>query len=75
MSREVISEQSLVHEGAGYVEVFQTGHKPDEGHSWSSEREISTRSPDEDGESYIGEGDEEEIDEGEVDGKGEVEGD
>ena len=36
---------------------------------------MSARSPDEDEESYIGEGDEEEIDEGEVDGEGEVEGD
>ena len=36
---------------------------------------MSARSLDEDEESYIGEGDEEEIDEGEVDGEGEVEGD
>ena len=39
MSREAISEQSLVREGAGYDEVFQTGQEPEEGHSWSSKRE------------------------------------
>ena len=75
MSIEAISEQSLVREGAGYDEVFQIGHEPEEGLSWSSERETLARSPDEDVESYIGEGDEEEIDEGEVEGGGEVEGD
>ena len=75
MSREAISEQSSVREGVGYDEVFQTGHEPEEGHSWSLEREMSARSPDEGEESYIGEGDEEEIDKGEVDGEGEVKGD
>ena len=75
MSREVISEQLSVHERASYDEVFQTGHKPEEGHSWSSERDTLARSPDEDGDNYIGEGDEKEIDEGDVDGEGEVEGD
>ena len=64
-----------VHERASYDEVFQTGHEPEEGHSWSSERDTLACSPDEDGDNYIGEGDEEEIDEGDVDGEGEVEGD
>ena len=73
MSREVISEQSSIREGAGYDEVFQTGQKPEKGHSWSLERETSARSPDEDGD-YIGEEDEEEIDKGEVKGEGEVDG-
>ena len=73
MSKEAISEQSLVHEGAGYNKVFQIGQEPKEGHSWSSKRETLARSPDEDGD-YIGEEDEEEIDKGEVDGEGEVVG-
>ena len=38
-----------------------------------SKRETSTRSPNKDGENYIGEEDEEEIDEGKVDGEGEIE--
>ena len=75
MSRGVISEQSLVREGAGYDEVYQTGQVPEEGHSWSLERETSACSPDEDGENYIGKEDKEEIDEGEVDGEGEIEDD
>ena len=75
MSRKVISEQSSVHEKASYDEVNQTGHEPEEGHSWSSERDTLARFPDEDGDNYIGEGDEKEIDEGDVDGEGEVEGD
>ena len=70
MSRGAISEQSSVREGAGYDEVYQTGQEPEEGHSWSLERETSARSPDEDGENYIGE-----EDEGEVDGEGEIEDD
>lgn len=73
MSREAISEQSSVREGAGYDEVYQTGQELEEDHFQSSERETSTHSPDEDGENYIGEEDEEEIDEGEVDGEGEIE--
>ena len=73
MTREVISEQSLVREGVGYDEVFQTGQEPEEGRSQSSERETSARSLDKDGD-YIGEEDEEEIDEGEVDGEGEIDG-
>ena len=71
MSREATSEQLSICEGAGYGEVFQSGHEPDEGFSWSSEREMSTHSPDEEVESYDGEeGEEEEVDEG-----GEDEGD
>ena len=75
MSREAISEQLSIREGASYDEVYQTGQQPEEGHSQSLERETSARSPDEDGENYIGEEDEEEIDEGEVDGEGEIEDD
>ena len=73
MSREAISEQSSIREGASYDEVFQTRQEPEEGHSWSSKRETSARSPNEDGD-YIGEEDKEEIDEGEVNGEGEVDG-
>ena len=75
MSRGAINEQSSVHEGAGYDEVYQTGHELKEGHSWSSERETSARSPEEDEEDYIGKEDEEERDEGEVEGDGAMEGD
>ena len=74
MSKEVTSEQSLVCKGAGYDEVFQIGHMPEEGLSWSSERETSAHSPDEEVESYVGEGgEEEEIDEGEDEGDEEEE--
>ena len=75
MSRGAISEQSLVREGVGYDEVYQIGQVLEEGHSWSLERETSACSPDEDGEIYIGKEDEEETDEGEVDGEGEIEDD
>ena len=75
MSKGVISEQSSIREGAGYDEVYQTGHELKEGHSWSSERETSARSPEEDEEDYIGKEDEEERDEGEVEGDGAMEGD
>ena len=70
MSKEVTSEQSLVCEGVGYDEVFQIGHMPEEGLSWSSERETSAHSPDEEVESCVGEGgeEEEEIDKGEDEG-------
>ena len=54
----------LVCEGAGYDEVFQSGHDPEEGFSWSLERETSTHSPDHKGESYD-EGEEKEGEEGE----------
>ena len=75
MSRGAINEQSSVRKGASYNEVYQTGQEPKEGHSWSSERETSARSPDKDEENYMGEEDKEEIDEGEVDGEGEIEDD
>jgi len=39
MSREATSEQLSVREGAGYDEVFQTGHEPKEGLSWLSDWE------------------------------------
>ena len=52
MSREVTSEQSLVREGAGYDEVFPSSQKPEEGLSWSSEREMSAQPFDEEMESY-----------------------
>ena len=45
---------------AGYDEVFQSGHELYEGFSWSSEREMSAYSPDDEGESYDGEEGEEE---------------
>ena len=52
MSREVTSEQSSVRDGAGYDEVFPSGHEPEEGFSWLSEREMSTQPSDEELESY-----------------------
>ena len=39
----------------GYDEVFQSGHEPEEGFSWSLERETSAHSLDEEVESYDGE--------------------
>ena len=63
MSREATSEQSLVREGVGYDEVFQSSHEPKEGFSWSSERETSAHSPNDKVESYDGEGKEEKRDE------------
>ena len=53
--REVMSEQSLVREGAGYDKVFPLGHEPEKGFSWSSERELLAYSLDDEGESYDGE--------------------
>ena len=55
MSREVTSEQSLVRDGAGYDEVFPSGHEPEEGFSQLSERETLTQPSDEELESYKGE--------------------
>ena len=81
MSKEAMSEQSSVREGAGHDEILQSGHKPEEGLSQSLEREASTHSPDEEVESYdVEEGEEEEVDEGEDEGdeggeKGEDDGD
>ena len=62
MSREATSEQSSVREGAGYEEVFPSGHEPEEGFSWSSERETLTQSSDEEMENY---GEDEVVSEGE----------
>ena len=43
--REVTSEQSSsVREGAGYDEVYPSGHEPKEDLSWSPAREPSTHS-------------------------------
>ena len=45
---EATSEQSsLVHEGAGYDEVYPLGRGPEEGLTWSLEREPSAHSPNE----------------------------
>ena len=41
-----------VREGAGYDEVFQSGHEPEEGLSLSSERETTARSSDDEAESH-----------------------
>ena len=54
MSRKVMSEQSSVCEGAGYDKVILSGHKPEEGFSWSSERETSAQPSDKEMESYGG---------------------
>ena len=55
MSREATSEQSLVREGAGYDEVFTSGHEPEEGFSWLLEWETLAQSSDEEVESCGGE--------------------
>ena len=69
MSREATSEQLPVHKGTGYDEVFQTSHEPEEGLSWLSESETSAHSPNEEVESCVGEGgEEEEIDKGKDEG-------
>ena len=52
ISREVTSEQSSVCDGAGYNEVFPSGHEPEEGFSWLSKRETSPQPSDEELESY-----------------------
>ena len=58
--REATSDQSSsVCEGASYDEVYSLGHRPEEGLSWSLEREPSAHSPD-DREDYDVEGVEEE---------------
>ena len=51
MSTEATSEQWLVREGADYDEVFGSSHES-ESFSWSSERETSAQSPDEEVGSY-----------------------
>ena len=62
MSSDEKSEQSSVHDGAGYDEVFGSGDESED-FLRSSERETSAQSPDED-ESYTGES-EEVVNEGE----------
>ena len=52
MSREAMSEQSSIHEGTDYDEVFPSGQEPEEGFSWLSERETSAQPSDEEMESY-----------------------
>jgi len=52
MSREAMSEQSSIHEGTDYDEVFPSGQEPEESFSWLSERETSAQSSDEEMESY-----------------------
>ena len=45
--REATSEQSSsICEGVGYDEVYPSGRGPDEGLTWSPEREPSAHSPD-----------------------------
>ena len=69
MSREATIEQSSLREAAGYDQVFQIGHEPEEGISWLLKRETSTLSPDEEVESCVVKGgEEEEINEGEDEG-------
>ena len=73
---EATSEQSSIREGVGYDKVFPLGHGPEEGLSWSSERESSTHSPIDKEEDYDGEeveereGDEDQYDEGERENRG-----
>ena len=56
-----MSEQLSVRKGAGYNDVIQSGHNLEEGLSWSSKREASAHSPDEEVESCnVEEGEEEE---------------
>ena len=52
MSKEATSEQSSVHEEASYDKVFPSGHEPEEGFSWSLERETSAQPSDEEIENY-----------------------
>ena len=63
MSSDEKSEQSSVHDGAGYDEIFGSGDEF-EGFSHSSERETSAQSPNDDVKSYTEEN-EKVVDEGE----------
>ena len=51
MSSDALSEESSVHEGAGYDETFGSGDESED-FSPSSERETSAQSPDNEDESY-----------------------
>ena len=79
-SEEASKQLSLVHKGVGYDEVFPSGYGPEEGLSWSLEREPSAYSPIDEEEDYDREeveereGDEDEYDEGEGEKEGEFEG-
>ena len=56
-----MSEQLSIRKGASYNDVIQSGHNLEEGLSWSSKREPSAHSPDEEVESCnVEEGEEEE---------------
>ena len=77
MSSEATSDQSSVRDGVSYDEVYGLGHKL-EYFSWSSERETSTQSFDDDVESYDKENKEEVVNEDEEEvkeGEGERESD
>ena len=65
MSSEATSEQSSFCEGAGYDEVFGSGYEAED-FSWSSERETSAQSPDDDVKSYDEENEKEIVNEDEV---------
>ena len=74
--REATSEQwSSVYEGAGYDEVYPSGHGPEEGLSWLLERKPSIHSPN-DEEDFDGKGveEEDEYDEGKGENEEEYEG-
>ena len=43
--REATSDQSSVREGAGYDEVYPSGHEPEEDLTWSLKRDPSAHSP------------------------------
>ena len=66
LDRESTSELSLlVHEGAGYNEIFLLGHEPEEDSPKSPERDSSTQSlSDENGEEDEGDVEEDEYNEG-----------
>ena len=69
--RETTSEQSSsIHDGAGYDKVYPLGYRPEEGSSWSSEREPSAHSLVDEEEDYDGE----EVEEREVNENGYNEG-
>ena len=73
--REATSEQSSsVHDGARYDEVYPLGYRPEEGSSWSSEREPSAHSLVDEEEDYDGKVDEDGYNEGEGENEGEYEG-
>ena len=68
---EATSKQLSVCERAGYDKVFSSGHRPEKGLSWLSERKPFARSPVDEEENI--DGDEVEEGEGDEDDKGEGE--